>query len=122
MLDVAGVGRITVPAMATHTITTDDIDGAPDATTVVITVNGEGVEVDLADKSLAKLTTALEPFWNVGSPSHYDVSRRSNGRRPAPARGYDLAELRAWAARAGVELPQRGRIPGAIVERFNREG
>lgn len=110
--------------MALQTTRTDDITGEPGAETVVITVNGQGIEIDLADKSMDRLVKALEPFWKVGSPSDYVVTRpmRNTTRKKAPTndRGYDLQELRAWADRTGVQLPQRGRIPQHIVDQFLR--
>ena len=110
--------------MALQQLRTDDIDGKPDAQTTVITINGHGIEVDLADASQAKLRKALEPFWNVGSPGEYAVTRRvrSNGskKRSNDDRGYDLQELRAWAERTGVRVPQRGRVPQDIVDQYLR--
>lgn len=114
--------------MAVHTIRTDDVTGEPEATTVVITVNGEGVELDLAPKSAQRLAKALEPFWSVGTPHTYDVIRRKTVReRRAKANGngngdhtaaIDLADLRQWAATNDIAVPQRGRIPGATVELY----
>ena len=108
--------------MALQQLRTDDLTGEPDAVTYVITVNGQGVEIDLAPKSQDKLMKALEPFWKVGSPAEYGVTRtmRARKRPTTDERGYDLAELKAWAARTGVELPQRGRIPRDIVDQFLR--
>jgi hypothetical protein len=113
--------------MALQQLRTDDLNGEPDAQTTVITINGSGVEIDLAAKSLGQLVKALDPFFAKGSPGDYQVTRVLPGRgsrtKPRPAaneRGYDLGELRAWAARTGVELPQRGRIPQAIVDQYLR--
>lgn len=117
--------------MALHQIRTDDLTGEPDATTVVITVNGQGIEVDLAAKSADRLTKALAPFWDVGTEATYHVERSSRQRRKMPATNghaggnyngedYDRAALREWAETNGVTLPQRGRIPFAIVEQYLR--
>ena len=109
--------------MALVTTRTDDLTGEPEAATFVVTVNGKGVELDLADKSEARLMKALEPFWKAGVVADYDVSRRAR-RRSAPAATngdapeYDIAALREWAAAHDVTLPARGRIPRAIVEHY----
>lgn len=109
--------------MALQTTRTDDLDGSPGAVTTVITVNGIGIEIDLGDKSAKALTKALDVFWRAGSPSEYVVTKRERG-APSKAktngRAYDLAELRQWAETNGVKLPQRGRIPQAIVEQYLR--
>jgi hypothetical protein len=108
--------------MALQQLRTDDLDGKPDAKTVVITIDGTGVEVDLAEASLTKLVKALEPFWAVGSPNTYVVTRRLPGtkRKNNNDRGYDLHELRAWAAANNVDVPQRGRVPQSIVDQYLR--
>lgn len=107
--------------MAVHTVRTDDLTGDPDATSVVIVVNGTGVALDLAEKSVAKLTKLLEPYWAAGLVAEYDVDIRTRARpgaRAATERGYDLAGLRRWAADAGIALPSRGRIPAEIVQKY----
>lgn len=110
--------------MALQQTRTDDIDGKPDAQTTVITLNGMGIEIDLAEASLTKLRKALEPYWAVGSPGEYVVTRRMRGssskKRTNGERGYDLYELRAWAERTGTKVPQRGRIPQDIVDAYLR--
>lgn len=105
--------------MAVQTFRTDDLTGERDAQTVTITVNGRGIEIDLAPASVDKLTKALAPYWAAGSESTYDVDKRSRARNGA-SRGYDLAELRAWADREGIALPSRGRIPATIVAQYLR--
>lgn len=105
--------------MALKTFRTDDLTNEPDAVPVVITVNGRGIEIDLAPRSVDKLTKLLAPYWAAASESTYDVERRNRARNGA-SRGYDLAELRAWADREGIALPQRGRIPAAVVQQYLR--
>ena len=121
--------------MALHTVRTDDLTGEPDAITCVLVVNGKGVEIDLAAKSVERLTKALAPFWRVGSESDYVVSKMEPGARKKKATpssngsssstsdtgGLDAEErarLRQWADENGIAVPQRGRIPSAIVEHF----
>lgn len=106
---------------------TDDLNGEPDAHTCVITVNGEGIEIDLAEKSMLRLVKALEPFWKAGSPGVYDIQRRGVGKKKAsapdgPRTGArsDSKEIRAWAARQGIPVPARGKVPVAIAEAYDR--
>jgi len=110
--------------MALQTTRIDDLTGEPDATTVVITVNGKGVEVDLAPKSAAALTKALAPYFDVGTESNYDVERKGFARKrvtaPAAAAKVDSIAVREWAARNGVAVGDRGRVPKAIVEQYLR--
>jgi hypothetical protein len=109
--------------MALQQTRTDDLNGQPEAQTTIITINGHGVEVDLAEASMEKLRKALEPFWKVGSPGEYAVTRQMRGgskRKSNGERGYDLYELRAWAERNNIQVPQRGRMPQAIVDQYLR--
>lgn len=116
--------------MALHHIRTDDLTGEQGAETVVITVNGKGIEVDLAAKSAERLTRALEPFWKVGSEDDYVVTRQVGKPRKATAKAstnghvpdYDRGAVRAWAAANGIDVPSRGRIPRAIVEHYLASG
>jgi hypothetical protein len=110
--------------MALLTSRIDDLTGEPDAQTVVVTVNGKGVEVDLARKSLDRLVKALEPFWTVGSEDDYLVTRRERGARSS--NGYALPDrserdaIRQWAETNGVTVPTRGRLPREVVEQYRR--
>ncbi|MEU1496094.1 histone-like nucleoid-structuring protein Lsr2 [Streptomyces sp. NPDC005732] len=42
--------------------------------------------------------------------------------RKAPERGYEPADVRAWAAAEGIELPGRGRIPETVVADWRAAG
>lgn len=106
--------------MALQQLRTDDLNGDPDAETVVITINGQGIEIDLAARSTDKLVKALEPFWKVGTPAEYTVTRAIRGRKRTVNDKYDPSEVRAWANNTGVKVPARGRIPQAVVDQYLR--
>lgn len=109
--------------MVLQQIRNDDITGEPDAITCVITVNGDGIEIDLADKSMQKLVKALEPFWQVGSPGKYDIQRRGVGRTlPSNvASDSERKAIREWAIAQGLISPQsRGRIAQTVVDAYRR--
>lgn len=108
--------------MATSTITTitDDISGEPDAASVSFTLDGVAYSIDLAPANRARLREALEPFIAAGrrEAKNGAVVRLAN--RPSTARGHDPAAIRTWAAGAGVDVADRGRIPTAIVAEYER--
>lgn len=108
--------------MAVRTTRVDDLTGEPDAQQVVITVNGEGVEIDLAAKSADALTKALAKYWAAGTVSKYDVERKGFSRRRVerPTGAVDPKAVRAWAATNGVDVPARGRLPRPVVEQYLR--
>jgi hypothetical protein len=106
------------PAMAKTTvvITTDDLDGSTrDVSTYRFGWLGRDYEIDLSAKNYKAFEAALAPYVGAGRIQPRSGSKTS----PATAgRDYDLNELRAWAAANDIEIPSRGRIPGAIVEQF----
>jgi hypothetical protein len=109
--------------MALLTSRIDDLNGDVDAVTVVITVNGKGIEIDLAERSLTRLLKALEPFWSSGSERDYDVAMRQPPKHRTAKRrdeAVDPKAVRAWAAANGVEVNERGRVPADIIEQFRR--
>jgi hypothetical protein len=107
--------------MAKSVVTTvvDDIDGSSDASTITFGLDGVAYSIDLGAKNEKKLRDALAPFV-----AHATRQRGTTSRGPARRneREFDIASLRAWAAREGVAVPQRGRIPGAVVEQYRAAG
>lgn len=93
----------------------DDIDGSEAALTRRFTIDGRTYRIDLSTKNSEKLDKALAPFIDNAT---VESGRRGSGKAAAPKRDYDLAALRAWAAKHRVEVPARGRIPAATVERY----
>lgn len=98
----------------------DDLNGDEDAETVTIVVDGRGIELDLAERSMAKLTKALEPFWSVATESRYSVTKSGGTRQSRPVRkeGVDPRAVRAWAAANGIEVAPLGRVPYEIVDQY----
>jgi hypothetical protein len=108
--------------MALQTTRIDDLTGEPDATSVVITVNGEGVEIDLAAKSISALTKALAPYFDAGTASKYGVERKGFSKRriDRPPSDVDPKLVRAWADANGIDVGRQGRVPKAIVDQYLR--
>jgi hypothetical protein len=94
----------------------DDIDGSDAAHTRRFTIDGKNYRIDLSEKNNEMFDKALAQFVENAT------SERGRPATKAPAgkakRDYDLEALRAWAAKRKIEIPARGRIPAATVERF----
>jgi hypothetical protein len=102
-------------AKTVSVVVTDDLDGSPDAETVAFSFNGQGYEIDLAEKNLAKFEKSLRPFIDAG--------RRTAHRRAArAARGsavrIDRAAVRTWAASQGIKVSERGRISADVLSQY----
>jgi hypothetical protein len=94
----------------------DDIDGSEAAFTRRFTIDGRTYRIDLSSKNNEKLDKALAPFIENAT---VEGGRRSSSKATAsPKRDYDIAALRAWAAKHRVAVPARGRIPAATVETY----
>ncbi len=87
--------------MAQTIITTDDIDGSPDAQTykLIDPASGKTYSIDLAEKNLEKLTNALAPFIAAGSQvtAAMKVDRPTDKKSGRQTREYDKAGFRRWA-------------------------
>ena len=109
--------------MAKTIITTDDLDGSPDAETISFSYAGTDYTIDLAKKNKAAFEKALKPYLDAAT-STTDGSRRStrisSSSRSSSRRrsGVDTAAVRAWAQEAGLEVSERGRISHDVLEAY----
>lgn len=108
--------------MAKTTVTqiTDDLDGSKDATEVAFSFDGVDYTIDLSKKNAAAMAKALKPYLDAATK----VSGRSTrGRRGKTSRASgprkDLATIREWARGQGIDVSDRGRIPGAVIEQYD---
>lgn len=96
----------------------DDLDGGPADETVAFALDGVEFEIDLSAENAAKLRDTLAEF--VGH------ARRTGGRRTraksattSPANGKpDTQAVREWARSQGETVAERGRVPQALVIKF----
>src|SRR4051794_27760399 len=107
---------------------TDDVDGSEADHTVLIGWEGEWREIDLSQKNIDALAKVFDRYWDAGR-KHHDGGSNAPGRRRHAVqqqrrgeRDFDIVQLREWAGRNGVAVPQRGRIPGAVVKQYKAAG
>jgi hypothetical protein len=94
---------------------TDDINGKEGAETIAFAFDGLAYEIDLDPENAYQLREALAPY--VGAARK--LSQAKSASKLAPAKAYDTADngsIRKWAAEQGLDVPARGRIPGAVRE------
>jgi hypothetical protein len=106
--------------MAQTVITTDDLDGTAEATSIQFSFDGVNYSIDLSKKNKSAFEKALKPY--------IDAAKKTGGRRarstPAPTRKRssasktDLGAVREWAAEQGIEVSTRGRIAKDVVEAY----
>ena len=104
-------------------VLTDDLDGSEsdDITTIQFGLDGALYEVDLTPANRDRLVDALTPFLDVARKSGKSQSAKEKA-RAASNRDYDPKAVRAWAQSNNVDVPDRGRIPAAVVDKFKAAG
>jgi hypothetical protein len=92
-------------------------DETPGTQTVSFGLDGSSYEIDVCDAHAAELRESFGRF--VG------VARRggARGSRPGRRRGRqggtgEAAQIREWARSQGLPVPERGRIPAELAERY----
>jgi hypothetical protein len=75
---------------------------------------GASYSIDLTDKEAAGFDKAVALYL--------EHATKTGGRRRSASAGsksdYSAKEVRVWAKAQGIDVPERGRIPGDIVQRY----
>lgn len=105
-------------AQRVQVLLTDDLDGSPGEETVRFALDGKNYEIDLSAPNAERLRTGLAEFVDAArrAPGSASAARRAAGGRSVDR---DTArEIRTWAAKNGVSVADRGRIPGSIILQY----
>src|SRR4051794_16352000 len=102
--------------MASRRVTTliDDVDGKNADESVVFSLDGIDYEIDLGSGNAARLRSTLAPWAEKGRRAGQARTRRAL----QPVGDSRRALIRAWAAREGLDVPARGRIPGEVQRQY----
>ena len=105
-------------AQKVETLLIDDLDGSAADGTVRFGVDGADYEIDLSASHAQQLRDALAPYISA-------ARRTRNTPRPAAGTGRktaqaapDPTEVREWARSQGIDVKDRGRVPGELIARF----
>lgn len=108
--------------MAQNTITEliDDIDGTKAEATITFAFDNQVYEIDLNAEHKAQIESALAPFIEKARK----VAKTGTGTRgrksSTPARTREEnAAIRTWARENGLDVPDRGRISGEVIEAYD---
>ena len=99
-------------------------DETPAGETVEFALDGVGYEVDVCDQHAAELRDRFASYVGVarragGRGAATGSSRGGRRRRRASGSG-EAARIREWARSQGLAVPERGRIPAELAERYAR--
>jgi len=92
----------------------DDIDGDEAAETVKLSYHGVDYEIDLSARNAAALDGALAPYLEAAR--RVKPSRRTTPRPSAAAP--NPKDVRSWARSEGIQISDRGRVPGDVTRRY----
>ncbi|MFI6315587.1 Lsr2 family protein [Nocardia fusca] len=95
----------------------DDVDGVSAAAeTVSFGIDGTIYEIDLSESNARELRAGM----NKWIPHARKIGGRSRTQTPAVRQRKDASAVREWARRNGHNLPDRGRIPSAVMDAYQR--
>jgi serine/threonine-protein kinase RIO1 len=96
----------------------DDITGGEADETLAFTFEGKNYEIDLNKANARKFRNAMKLYVEHARRAN---TSRSSGRRRSSS-GVDPKAVRAWARERRIQVPARGRIPAAIIEKYKAAG
>ncbi len=82
-------------------------------------IDGQEYEIDLCGRHSQRLTEAVGKFAEHARKASVRGAKRR--RRRTSANRQRSAEIRAWAKRSGLEVSDRGRIPGHVLAGFEKD-
>ena len=107
------------------TVLTDDLDGTDADRTVEFGLDGVSYTIDLSEKNVGKLRTALEPYLTVATRmGRTGGIGRIASRATPPAKGRTTRdqnqEIRQWANQNGTHVVRSRPYPGPDHRRLQR--
>lgn len=109
-------------AQRVQVLLVDDIDNTDADETVTFALDGVSYEIDLNNANAAKLRDALAPWVGHArrSGGRKSTGRSSSGGGGGNTRRKDVSAVREWARENGHEVSERGRIPAAVQEAYDK--
>jgi nucleoid-associated protein Lsr2 len=96
----------------------DDLTGGPADETILFSVDGRSYEIDLNARHAAEFRHRLGPFTDHARPVR---SQRSRVTRRSAASRERSRQIRLWAEQRGFALSPHGRLPGNVIQQYDRE-
>jgi hypothetical protein len=112
-------------AKRTLEVMIDDIDGTelPDGSgeCVHFSLDGKDYSIDLSQANAEQFREVLAPYISAGQRLSSNGTSRPRGtsqRASRQGRAQELAAVREWARANGMAVPDRGRIPAAVMDAY----
>jgi hypothetical protein len=99
----------------------DDTDKSVADETVAFALDGVNYEIDLSSTNAARLRDEMSHWVGHARPTG---GRRVPGRRrgggSAAAKRANVSAVREWARAQGMQVSDRGRVPGSVQEAYDK--
>lgn len=103
-------------AQKVQTLYIDDIDGGEATGTVQFGLDGVDYEIDLSAGHTGELHAALQIYVDHARKVGATTKRAPRGRRAGST--IDTTAVRTWAREQGIDIKDRGRVPGDVVAKY----
>lgn len=103
----------------------DDLDGGEADETIQFSLDGTSYEIDLSASNATKLRESLEKYVKSGRKTSGRAAAKQRGRAASVGRAAssgNTQKIREWARENGFSISDRGRVPGNILEAFEKAG
>jgi hypothetical protein len=99
-------------------------DETPAGETVEFALDGATYEIDVCEQHAGELRERLSSYVGVarhaGGRGTSSGSARAGRRRRRSSGSGEAARIREWARGQGLPVPERGRIPAELAEKYAR--
>jgi hypothetical protein len=95
-------------------------DETPGTETVTFAVDGSSYEIDVCEQHGAEMRDGFARYVGVArrASSRGRPSGSGGGRRRGRSGSGEAAAIREWARGQGLAVPERGRIPAELAEKY----
>jgi len=93
-------------------------DETPGTETVAFALDGSSYEIDVCDNHGRQLREAFAPFVGAARRASGRSGRGGGRRRGRHGGSGEAAQIREWARSQGLAVPERGRVPAELAEKY----
>jgi hypothetical protein len=93
-------------------------DETPGTETVAFALDGSSYEIDVCEVHGKELRDAFAPFVGAARRGSARSGSRGGGRRRRRSGSGEAAQIREWARSQGLAVPERGRVPAELAEKY----
>jgi len=90
----------------------------PGTETVTFAVDGSAYEIDVCDDHGKALRDAFAPYVGAARRAGGRSGRPAGSRRRRRSGSGEAAQIREWARGQGLAVPERGRVPAELAEKY----